>query len=95
MDFTSHLSRVYDTVFISVGRAPSVRRLFNDTLATPAVLQFLEDTRVGKMPGRVLMAGGPDSEEDDLKESSLWAQEEGEGPEFSSSEEEDGPSPLL
>ena len=29
---------------------------------------------MGKMPGRVLMAGGPDLEEDDLKESSLWVQ---------------------
>ena len=59
------------------------------------------------MPGQVLMAGGPDSEEDDLKESLLGVQEEGEGPgfssseeegegpEFSSSEEEDGPGPLL
>ena len=47
------------------------------------------------MPGRVLMAGGPDLKEEDLKESSLWVQEEGEGPEFSSSKEEDGPCPLL
>ena len=47
------------------------------------------------MPGRVLMAGGPDLEEEDLKESLLWVQEEGEGPEFSSSKEDDGPGPLL
>lgn len=30
-------------------RAPSVRRMFEDVRATPAVLSFLRDTRVGKM----------------------------------------------
>ena len=32
-------------------RAPSVRLLFGDERATPALLEFLEDTRVGRMPG--------------------------------------------
>ena len=31
-------------------RAPSIRLLFRDGRATPAVLEFLEDTRVGKIP---------------------------------------------
>ena len=44
--------------------APTVRRLFGDERATPAVLEFLEDTMVGKMPGHILMAGGPDLEEE-------------------------------
>ena len=35
-------------------RGPSVRLLFRDVPATPAPLEFLESTRVGRMPGRVL-----------------------------------------
>ena len=67
------------------GGAPSVRRLFNDARAMPAVLDFLEGTRVGKMPGRVLLAGGPDAEEDEMEEITLWAPvEEEEGTEVSS-----------
>ena len=31
-------------------RAPSVRTLFNDPRAIPAVLEFLKDTKVGQMP---------------------------------------------
>ena len=27
--------------------------------ATPAVLEFLEDAGVGRMPGQILSAGGP------------------------------------
>ena len=34
--------------------------------AVPAILEFLEDTNVGKMPGQILMAGGPDLEEEEL-----------------------------
>ena len=36
-------------------RAPSVRLLFQDERATPALLEFLEDTRVGRMPGLALL----------------------------------------
>ena len=61
----------------------------------PAILEFLEDTRVGMMPGRILMAGGPDLEEEELEGSLLQVQDEGEGTEISSSEEEDGPGPPL
>ena len=53
------------------GGAPLVRRLFGDERAAPAILEFLENTRVGKMPGRVLLAGGPDLEEEDLERRSL------------------------
>ena len=46
------------------------------------------------MPGRILMAGGPDLEEEELEGFSLQAQGE-EGTGMSSSEEEDGPGPPL
>ena len=69
-----------------------MRRLFGDERATPVVLEFLEDTRVGKMPGRVLLAGGPDLEEEELDCFSLQVLGGG-GAEMSSSEEEDGPGP--
>ena len=49
------------------GGAPSIRRLFRDDRAVPAILEFLEDTREGKMPGRILLAGGPDLEEEELE----------------------------
>ena len=76
--------------------APSVRQLFGDERAVPTVLEFLEDTIVGKMPGRILMAGGPDLEEEELEGFSLQVQGEGkEGTEMSSSEEEDGPGLPL
>ena len=67
-------------------RAPSVRRLFRDPRATPAVLDFLLDTRVGKMPGLELYG----VREDELgREMELWADEE------SSAEEEDEGGPGL
>ena len=78
------------------GRAPSIRRLFGNERAVPAILEFLEDTSVGKMPGRILLAGGPDLEEGELECVSLQVLGEGEeGTGVSSSEEEDGPAPPL
>ena len=75
-------------------RAPSVRLLFGDVRATPAVLEFLEDTRAGRIPSRILLAGRPDVDEEELEEVALWAPEEEEGPGISeSSEEEGGPGP--
>ena len=47
-------------------RAPPVRLLLQDFRATSALLEFLRDTRVGRIPGRVLLAGGPDVGEDGL-----------------------------
>ena len=53
------------------GGAPSIRKLFGNEKNTKAILEFLEKTRVGKMPGRVLLAGGPSSEEEELEGFSL------------------------
>ena len=48
------------------------------------------------MPSRVLLAGGPDLEEEELEGFSLQVLgEEASETEISSSEEEDGPSPPL
>ena len=78
------------------GGAPSVRRLFGDERNTKAILEFLEGTKVGKMPSRVLLAGGHDLEEEELDGISLQVLEEEEAvTEVSSSEEEDGPGPPL
>ena len=54
-------------------RISSVRGLFYDTRATPAVLDFLRKTKVGKMPG--LEVYGIQEEElgQDMK---LWADDE-------------------
>ena len=68
-------------------RAPSVCLLFRDTRATPAVLEFLRDTRVGRMPGLALL--GVQEEESELEEIELVAQSEGPG----SDSEKDGPGP--
>ena len=51
---------------------------------------------MGKVPGRILVAGGPDLEEEELEEWTLRAQgDEKEGSGISASEEEDGPGPPL
>ena len=49
------------------------------------------------MPGRILLAGGLDVEEDEMEEVMLWAPVEEEGIEISEEEsaEEDGPGPPL
>ena len=67
-------------------RAPSVRLLSWDVRAAPAVLEFLGDSGVGWMPGRVLLAGGPDVDEEEMDEVVLWAPEEEEGTRISESE---------
>ena len=78
------------------GGAPSIRKLFGDERNVPAILEFLEDTKVEKVPSRILLAGGPDLEEEELEGFSLKAPGEGEmGTDVSSSEEEDGPGPPL
>ena len=76
-------------------RAPSVRTLFNDPRAIPAVLEFLEDTKVGKMPSQVLLGGGVEMEKgEDFKDIELWA-EESRAQEVDDYEEEDEPGPPL
>ena len=77
------------------GGAPSVRKLFGNERNVKAILEFLEKTKVGKMPGRVLLAGGPDLEEEAMEGCSLQVLEEDEETGISSSEEEDGPGPPL
>ena len=72
-----------------------VRILFQDARATPALLEFLEDTRVGRMPGEILLARGPDVDEDSLDEIVLWPPEEGKAESSGDSEEEDGPGTPL
>ena len=42
-----------------------------DERNVPTILEFLENTRVGKMPSRILLAGGPDVEEEELEGFSL------------------------
>ena len=49
------------------GGAPSIRRLFGDERNVKAILEFLEETKVGEMLSRVLLAGGPDLEEEELE----------------------------
>ena len=53
-----------------------------------------EVTRMGRMPGQVLLAGGPAVDEDDLDEVVLWPPEEG-ADSSGGSEEKDGPDPPL
>ena len=73
-----------------------MRRLFGDERNVKAILGFLEETRVGKMPSRVLLAGGSELEEEELEGFSLQVLgEEEEETGVSSSEEEDGPGPPL
>ena len=77
-------------------RAPSARLLFGDVRATPAVLELLKDARVGRMPGRVFLTGGPDVDEGELEGTMLWAPEEEEAGSSGVSEgKEDGPGPPL
>ena len=47
-------------------RAPSVPLLSRNARATPAPLEFLEGTKVGRMPGQILLAGGDVEDESDL-----------------------------
>ena len=71
-----------------------MRALFRDTRATPALLEFLRETSVGRMPSQILLAGGRVEDEDDLEVLELWPQEE-EAEISEESEEEDGPGPPL
>ena len=72
-----------------------MRTLFGDARATAVILELLESTRVGRMPGQVLMAGGPDVEEENLETIEMWAPEKENETGISESEEEDGPGPPL
>ena len=51
-----------------------VRFLFRDARATPALLEFLEGTKVGQMPEMILLTGGLVEDEDELEEIELGPQ---------------------
>ena len=70
-------------------RASMIRALIGDSRATPALLEFLSDTRVGWMPSQVVLRGGGAEDDDEGLEIELWAPQEGAVDE--GSEEEDGP----
>lgn len=53
-------------------RALSVRLLFRDERAIPALLEFLDDTRVGRVPSLALL--GMERDEEELGEIELWPQ---------------------
>ena len=76
-------------------QGPIVRALFGDPRATPALLEFLADTRVCRMPSQVQVQprGGGESDEEGLGVTELEAPEEGLGD--VKSEEQDGPGPPL
>ena len=57
-------------------RVLSVRLHFRDERATPALLEFLEDTSVGRTPGLALLGVGKE-EEARLDEIELWPGAEG------------------
>ena len=96
--WTPEIKRLWQRVRAETGwgGAPGIRKLFGDERNVKAILEFLEATKVGKMPGRVLLAGGPDLEEEDLEGFSLQVLGEEEiDTEVSSSGDEDGPGPPI
>ena len=77
-------------------QGPSVCLLFRDARATPALLEFLGDTRVGRMLGQTPLAGGLVEGESELEEIKMWPQAaEEEAGDSEESEEEDGPGPPI
>ena len=74
-------------------RAPTARALFGNPRATPALLEFLDDTRIGRVPSQVQLRGGGERSEEDMEAVELEAPEEDDGTE--ESEEEDEPGPPL
>ena len=96
--WTPEIKKLWQRVRSETGwrGAPTIRKLFGDERNAKAILEFLEKTKVGKMPSRVLLAGGPDLEEEDLEGFSLQVLGEEEADtEISSSEDEDGPGPPI
>ena len=77
------------------GGAPSIRRLFRDEKGAPAILEFPADTRVGKMPSQIQLAGGPEFNDEDPEVISLQVQDGEENETGISSSEEDGSCPPL
>ena len=94
--WTPEIKRLWQKVRAETGEggAPSVRKLFREK-NTKAILEFLERTKVGKIPSRVMLAGGPDLEEEELESFSLLVSDEDVETEVSSSGDEDGPGPPI
>ena len=94
---TPEIRRLWQRVRAETGweGVPSIRRLFGDERNVKAILGFLEGTKVGNMPGQVLLAGGPDLEEEELEGFSLQVLEEEVETDVSSSGDEDGPGPPI
>ena len=65
---------------MGVSKGPFGCLLFRDARATPALLEFLEDAKMGRMPGQILLGGGL------VEEGEIGSEE---------SEEEDGADPPL
>ena len=93
--WTPEIKELWQRIKVNTGwgGAPSIRKVFGDERNVKAILRFLERTKVGKMPSRILLAGGPDLEEEVLEEFSLRVLEDEAETQDSSSEEEDGPGP--
>ena len=61
---------------------PIVCLLFRGPRATPALLEFLEDTKVGRMPCQTPQEGGSEDDEESLGDLELWPEDvEAEAPE--------------
>ena len=96
--WTPEIKELWQKVRVNTGwgGAPSIRRVFGDERNVKAILRFLERTKVGKMPGQILLAGGPDLEEEELESFSLqMLNESGEESRVDERRErEDGPGPT-
>ena len=95
--WSPEIKKLWQRVCLETGHggAPSIRKLFGDERNVKAILEFLEKTKVGKMPSRTLLMGGPDLEEEDLSSVSLRVSWEEVETEVSSSGDEDGPGPPI
>ena len=95
--WTPEIRKLWQRVRLETGwgGVPSIRKLFGDERNVKAILEFLERTKVGKMPSRILLAGGPDLEEEELDSVSLQVSEEDVETEVSSSGDEGGPGPPI
>ena len=94
--WTPEIKRLWQKVRAETGEgvAPLVRKLFREK-NTKAILEFLEGSKVGKIPSRVLPAGGADLEEEELEGVSLLVSDEDVETEISSSGDEDRPGPPV
>ena len=74
-------------------RAPTVKALFGNPRATPALLEFLDNIRVGRMPSQAQLRGGGEGSEEDLEVCIVELKAPEVDDRTEESEEEDGPGP--